>query len=351
MRSLLDHLTIPNRDRLARAVLGLGLALAAAALVPACAERGEGDTAKRTVIKMGHGLPTTHPVHGAMVRMAELLETKSGGTMTIEIHPAEQLGKERQLLQQMQLGAVDMAKVSCAVMESFADDYEVLSLPYIFRDEEHAWAVLQGPIGRRILESSTSSSLMGLCFYDAGMRSFYTVDTPINTPDDLAGLKIRVQESPTAKTMVNTLGGSATPISWGELYSALQQGVVDGAENNPPSLWVSNHYEVAKFYSLNEHTAVPDVVLVSTILWNELTPEQQGWLRTAAEESVSYQRELWRTFSDESLAKVQERGVQVIRPDKAPFVTRVQPMLEAFAERDPKFAALLTEIAETQAGE
>ena len=208
------------------------LLLVTCALLVGC-DRKDGNV---QVIRLAHGLPTTHPVHAAMEKMAEHLAEKSAGAMRIDIYPAEQLGAERELLQLLQVGTLDIAKVSCAVMESHASAYEVLSLPYIFRSEDHGWAVLNGPVGRDILDSGEAASLRGLCFYDAGYRSFYTVDRPIRTPDDLAGLKIRVQESPTAKKLVNTLGGSATPISWGELYSALQQGVVDGAENKPPAV-------------------------------------------------------------------------------------------------------------------
>jgi tripartite ATP-independent transporter DctP family solute receptor len=298
-----------------------------------------------TVIRLAHGLPETHPVHKAMVYLGERLGETSGGTMRIEIFPAESLGSERELLQKLQLGgSIGIAKVSCAVMESFAPAYEVLSLPYIFRDDDHYWSVLNGPIGREILESGEPVSLRGLCFYDAGFRSFYTVDRPIRTPDDLQGLKIRVQESPTARTLVNTLGGSAAPISWGELYSALQQGVVDGAENNPPSYYLSHHYEVAPFYSLNEHTAVPDVLLVSTHTWRQLTDRQRQWLQEAADDSLSYQRRLWREMTDDCLARITNAGVEVIRPDRAPFVEKVQPMLQDFRARDPKLADLLDRI-------
>ncbi|MDY7109572.1 MAG: TRAP transporter substrate-binding protein [Planctomycetota bacterium] len=310
-------------------------------------ETGATGTEKAKIIRLAHGLPTTHPVHAAMEQMARRLADLSGDTMRIEIYPAEQLGSERELLQLLQLGTLGIAKVSCAVMESHAAEYEVLSLPYVFRDDEHAWAVLHGEIGREILDSGVSASLRGLCFYDAGFRSFYTIARPIRAPDDLAGLKIRVQESPTAKKLVNTLGGSATPISWGELYSALQQGVVDGAENNPPSYYLSHHYEVARYYSLNEHTAVPDVVIVSTRLWDELTSRQRQWLQQAVDESVPYQRKLWNEVSDDCLAKVEEAGVEVIRPDRGPFAAKVRPMLDEFRARDPKLADLLDRIEAT----
>ena len=148
-------------------------------------------------------------------------------------------------------------------------------LPFLFRDKQHAFDVLDGPIGDELLNDAEQFWLKGLCYYDAGSRSFYTKDRPVKTPEDLEGLKVRVMESATAMEMVRDLGGSPTPISWGELYTSLQQGVVDGAENNPPSFYLSRHYEVCKFYSLDEHTILPDVLLMGTYFWQRLTTQEQ----------------------------------------------------------------------------
>jgi tripartite ATP-independent transporter DctP family solute receptor len=219
------------------------------------------------------------------------------------------------------------------VLEGFVEQFQVFGLPYLFRDEAHRFGVWDGPIGHEILESATRFGLRGLTHYDAGTRSLYTTARPINEPDDLAGLKIRVQESPVAIQMVQSLGGSPTPIAWGELYTALQQGIVDGAENNPPSLFLSRHYEVCPYYTLDEHTAVPDVLLVSTVLWNDLTDQQRMWLREAAEESAQHQRDLWARSVEESMAAIEEAGVEIIRPDKSSFNERVATMYESFRNR------------------
>lgn len=274
---------------------------------------------EQTVIKLAHGLDPSHSVHRAMVFLAERVADKSAGSMRIDIYPSEQLGNERQALELLQIGSLGMTKVSAAVLENFAAPYKVLSLPYIFEDEAHKWTVLEGAIGQDLLHSAEASRLHGLCFYDAGNRSFYTIDRPIQRPADLEGLKIRTQESASAMRMVGVLGGSATPIPWGELYTALQQGVVDGAENNPPSFHLSRHYEVARYYSLNEHTGVPDVLLVSTVIWDDLTEAERQWLQEAAVESAQYQKLLWQEATEEALRVVEEAGVQVLRPDKAPF--------------------------------
>ena len=198
-------------------------------------------------IKIGHGLDQSHPVHKAMMYMAKVAEEKSGGKIQITVYPSQQLGTERECLELLQIGSLGMTKVSSSVLEGFVPDFKVFSLPYIFRNEKHKFDFFESDLGKSLLTSTEKFWLRGLCYYDAGSRSFYTKSKPILIPDDLKGLKIRTQESPTSVKLVNTLGGSATPISWGELYTALQQGVVDGAENNPPSFYTSKHYEICKY--------------------------------------------------------------------------------------------------------
>jgi tripartite ATP-independent transporter DctP family solute receptor len=283
-----------------------------------------------TVVKLGHGLDPGHPVHEAMEHMRARVAELSGGRMRIDLYPSQQLGSERELLELLQLGSLGMTKVAAAVLEGFAPEYKALSAPYVFRDREHRFRVLEGEIGRELLLDSQRYWLRGLTYYDAGSRSFYTKDRPIRAPEDLAGLKIRTLESATQVRMVNELGGSATPISWGELYTALQQGIVDGAENNPPSFHTSRHYEVCRYYSLDEHTSIPDVLLVSTIIWETLSEEEQGWLQQAALESSEVQKELWRVAEEEALRIVAEAGVEILRPDKAPFIEKAQPLYEAY---------------------
>ena len=295
------------------------------------------------VIKLGHGLDTNHPVHQAMVFMQEKLDSLSDGSLQIQIYPSQQLGTERQLLELLQLGSLGMTKVASAVLEGFASEYKVLSLPYLFRDEAHRHAALSGPAGRKILLSGERYWLRGLTYYDAGSRSFYTRDHPIYSPGDLEGLKIRTLESATQVKMVNNLGGSATPIAWGEIYTSLQQGVVDGAENNPPSFYTSRHYEVSKYYTLDEHTGLPDVLLISTIIWDQLNPQQQIWMQQAADESAEYQKKLWKVATDQALRKVQEAGVQVIYPDKAPFAERVLHLYDEYQDT-PEIYALIEQI-------
>ena len=281
--------------------------------------------------KLSHGLDVVHPVHEAMEYMSKRLRELSGGRMTIDVYPSEQLGSERENLEMVQLGSIDITKTSAAELESFVPVVGVYSLPYLFRSEEHAWRVFLGPIGKEILLSGTFVGLRGLCYYDSGSRSFYTKDKPVKHPDDLVGMKIRVQKSYMAVKTIQILGGSPTPIDWGELYTSLQQGVVDGAENNPPSFYTSHHYEVCKYYYLDEHCTIPDVLLMSEKIWSNLTSGQQEMIQQAADESMQYQRGVWKEMVEESLQKAGESGVEVGVPDKGPFMDKVKPLYNEFA--------------------
>ncbi len=289
------------------------------------------------VLKLAHALDISHPVHLGMVNMSERLEEKSGGKLKVQIYPSGQLGNERELLELLQIGSLAMTKVSSGALENFVPSFEVLGLPYLFRDKAHLFGVLRGEIGEEFLAKGEKYRFRGLCFYDAGYRSFYSKERPINSPSDLKGLKIRVMKSVTAVNMVTQLGGSPTPVSFGELYTALQQGVVDGAENNPPSFYSSRHYEVCKYYTLDEHTSLPDVLLVSLEWWNDLTKEEQGWLKSAADESVDFQMDVWDKSEKESLAAVQKAGVEIIRPDKTLFSDMVKPLYDAYKDDKVKY--------------
>ncbi|MCJ8167015.1 TRAP transporter substrate-binding protein [Pontibacter sp. E15-1] len=311
-------------------------------LAPGCQE-----ISKTKHIKLAHSLEVSHPVHKAMVYLAERVKEKSGGTLEIDIYPNSQLGSERESVELLQIGSVGMTKVSAATMESFAPNLKVLSLPYIFRDKAHYLSVLDGEIGKELLTEGEQYWLRGLTYYDAGSRSFYSANKPINTPSDLKGMKIRVQASNTAISMVNAFGGAATPISTGEIYTALQQGVVDGAENNPPTFYLSRHYEVAKYYSLNEHTMVPDILLISTKVWENLSPQERQWLQEAADESAVVQRELWKKAEEEALEEVKKAGVEVSYPDKEPFAKLVAPLFESY-KNEPEVYSLIQRIQATQ---
>ena len=281
-----------------------------------------------------------------MVYMGEQLEIKSNGKIKLQIYPSQQLGTERQCLELLQIGALDMTKSSAGVLENFSPGMKVLGLPYLFRNREHSFKVLDGPIGKELLAGTEKYWLKGLGYYDAGSRSFYTINTPVKQPSDLEGLKIRVQESQTAIDMVKSFGGSPTPISHGELYTSLQQGVVDGAENNPPVFYLSRHYEVCKNYILDEHTVLPDVVLMGTHLWDSLKEEEQKWVQESMDLSVIEQRKLWMHSEKESLDAVRAAGVIVSYPDKAKFSEMSKSVIEEY-EKDPYFKDVIVKIKNT----
>lgn len=228
-------------------------------------------------------------------------------------------------------------------MESFAPQFKVLGIPYIFKSDDHRNQVYDGPIGDAILDSGKEYWLKGLCFYDAGSRSFYTTEKPIRKAEDLKNMKIRVMKSITANKMISEMGGVPVPIAWGELYTALQQGVVDGAENNPPSFHLSRHYETSKYYTLDKHTSIPDVLVISTIVWDRLTPEQQQWVSEAAKESVSPQRGFWRDSEEKSLAIVRAAGIEVIEPDLESFQEATKTIIEEF-KQDEELRPLINRI-------
>lgn len=272
------------------------------------------------------------------------LEKKSSGTLKVKIFPDGQLGSERELLELLQIGSVAATKVSAATLSNFVPEYNVMGIPYLFRNKEHQFSVLEGPIGKSILEKGSKFWLRGLCFYDAGSRSFYTSKKAIRTPEDLKGLKIRVQNNQMAINMVNTMGGDATPLAYGELYTAIQQGVVDGAENNPPSFVSSNHYEISKYYTLDEHSSVPDVLLIGTKYWDKLSKEQRVWVQEAADESAQAQKIFWKESVEESMKVAREWGVEIITPEKSLFAEKSKSVVEKFVEEYPEMAKIVNAI-------
>lgn len=284
------------------------------------------DQIKARTLRLAHGLPTDHPVHLGLVRFAEIVKDRTGGKITVQIFPNGELGDETTTIEQLQSGTLDFAKASAAPIGAFDKDFSVFSVPYAFHSREHFWKVLDGPIGHEILDSLDSKGLHGLCYFDAGARSFYTAGAPILTPADVKGLKVRVMESKTAMDMIAAFGGAPTPMAYSELYSALQSKLVDAAENNPPSFYSSRHYEVAKNFSLDEHSRVPDVLLASEKTWSALSPAARTIIDQAADEASHYQRQLWQERTAQALAEVEKLGVRVHKVDEEAFARVVAPL-------------------------
>lgn len=307
---------------------------------------GCGPSGPITEIKLAHGLSESHAVHKGIVDFANRVYKKSEGRLSISIYPNGILGTESQCIELLQIGSLGMTKVSSAAMESFAPKYKVLGIPYIFNNDRHRDSIYDGAIGKEILNSGLDSGLKGLCFYDAGSRSFYTIDKAIRKASDLKGLKIRVMRSITANKMMTALGASPVPIDFGELFTALQQGVVDGAENNAPSFHLTRHYETSKYYTLDKHTSVPDVLVIGTLVWDRLTEEQKEWIASAAIESLPVQRAYWKASEEESLKAVREAGIEIIVPDLASFQVATRPLLEEFGQ-NKDLKSLIERIKET----
>ena len=295
-------------------------------------------------LKLSHSLGVTHPVHIALEFFAERVKEKSDGQLIVDIYPSSQLGGERESLELLQIGSLAMTKVSSAVMENFSPNLRVFGYPYLFRNKEHRYKVYDSKLGKNLLADGEQYWLKGLTYFDAGSRSFYTKNTPIETPEDLEGLKIRVMESPTAINLVKILGGSPTPVSWGELYTSLQQGVVEGAENNLPSFYSSKHYEIAKEFSVDEHTSIPDILVISTQVYNDLTEEEQQWIQESADEAAVKQRELWEAAEKEALEEILKAGVNVTYPKKELFKEQSQPLFEDLKTRDRELYQIIQEI-------
>ncbi len=296
------------------------------------------------VLNLAHNLPQTHPVHLGILEFQKALANNSNGTLKVKIFPDGQLGSEREVLELLQIGSVAATKVSAATLSNFVPEYNILGIPYLFREKQHLFDILEGPIGKSILEKGSKFWLRGLCYFDAGSRSFYTSERAIRTPDDLKGLKIRVMNNQMAINMVNSMGGSATPLSYGELYTAMQQGVVDGAENNPPSFVSSNHYEISKYYTLDQHSFVPDVLLIGTKYWDKLSEEEKAWVQDAADKSAQAQKKFWNDSVDQSMKIATEAGVEVIIPDKSLFAEKSKSVVEEFVKKYPGMAPIVNQI-------
>ena len=292
--------------------------------------------------------PEGYPTVTAVEHMGALLEERSGGRLCIEVYHSAQLGQEADTIEQTQLGVIDLNRVSLGPFNNIIEETKVFSLPYIFRSIPHMHHVVDGPIGQEILDEFQNHNLVGLAYFDGGARSFYNREHPIRTIEDVAGLRFRVMQSDVFVDMVDAIGGNATPMPYGEVYSSIQTGVIDGAENNWPSYDTSGHYEVAKYYTLDQHLIVPEVLVMSKKTWDSLTPEEQTAVRESARASVPVMRELWDKQEKISEAKVEAAGVKVITDiDKTPFIKAMEPVYAKYVTSD-KLKDMVKRIQATQ---
>nr|MCU0901894.1 TRAP transporter substrate-binding protein [Cypionkella sp.] len=277
-----------------------------------------------------------------------LVKERSNGRICIEVFHSAQLGEEKDTIEQTKFGVIDFNRVSMGPFNNIIEETKVVSLPFIFRSTDHMHRVMDGPIGDEILAAFEPHGFVGLAYFDGGSRSFYNKERPITSVEDLKGMKIRVMQSDVFVDMMTALGANATPMPYGEVYSGIQTGVIDGAENNWPSFESSGHYEVAGYYSLNQHLIVPEVLVMSKASYDKLSPEDQALIRQAAKDSIPVNRELWAAREKESEAKVRAAGVQVIEDiDKTPFIEAMVPVYEKHANT-PKLQDLVQRIQATE---
>lgn len=294
--------------------------------------------------------PDEYPTVQALYALDEVLDRRTNGEMRVRVYAGGQLGAEKDTLEITVFGGLDLNRINLAPLNSIVPQTIVLALPFLFRSVAHLRATLDGTPGQRILDTMLPHGLKGLCYYDSGARSFYNTKRPIHSPADMSALRIRVQNSDIYVAMVQALGANPTPIPYGEVYQALVQGVVDGAENNWPSYESSRHFEVARHYSLTRHVLAPEVLVASRKTWEKLVPEQQEQLQAAALESVPIMRRIWDQRVADARARVLAAGVEVVgEVDHDAFSERMLPLWNRFL-RTPEMEALAQDIVDLEGG-
>jgi tripartite ATP-independent transporter DctP family solute receptor len=305
----------------------------------------------KQVLKATDVHPLGYPTVEAVVRMGKKLETATNGRLSIQMYPSMQLGGEKEMIEQAQVGALQIARISVGPMGSIVDDLNVFNMPFVFRDVAHMNKVIDGAIGDEMLKKLTdapTSKLVGLCWMDAGARSFYNSKRPVKTIDDLKGLKIRMMGNPIFVDTANAIGANGIAMGFDQLISALQTGVVDGAENNPPSYESGKHYQFAKYYSLSEHLIIPEILVFSRASWDKLSKDDQGLIWKFSKEAQQEERKLWQEREAASMAELKKQGIEIISfsPDeKKKFQTAVKPVWDKYGA---KYAALVQRIQDVK---
>ena len=324
-------------------IRALALALAALLALGTLAGCGSASAADgKYIIRIGHNQSTNHPTHTGLLAFEEYIEGELGDKYEVEIFPSELLGSQNEMVQLTQTGAITFCVASNSLLETFSENYTLFNLPYLFSSPEAYHASMDDPdIVGPIFESTKQAGFEAVTWLDAGTRNFYTIDTPIETPEDLHGLKIRVQQSPTNVTMMDMLGGSATPMGFGDVYTALQSQMLDGAENNELALTDNGHGDVCKYYSYDMHQMIPDILIGNLGFMEDLSEEERAIFDEGFEILNQTQRDAWETAVEESKNKAEnEQGVTFIYPDLKPFQETLQPMHEQMLEQYPDLAPI-----------
>jgi len=319
---------------------GLVLAIASGAAV----------AQQKLVLKASDVHAAGYPTVVAVENIGKKLEKATNGRLSVAMYPAMQLGGEKEAIEQAQVGAIAFARVSVGALGPVVDDLNVFNMPYVFRNTEHMQHVIDGPIGQALLDKVTNSGkgLVGLAWMDAGARNFYATKKPIRTIADLKGMKIRVIGNPIFVDMANAMGGNGVAMGYDQVFSALQTGVVDGAENNPPSFVFDNHYQAAKFYTVDEHLIVPEMVVFSKKIWDTLSKDEQALLVKYGKEAQQEERKLWEVYEKQAMDKAEAAGIEIIQvsaADKKAFQDAVKPVWDKYG---PKYAATVKLIQDTK---
>ena len=324
-------------------IRALALALAALLALGTLAGCGSASAADgKYIIRIGHNQSTNHPTHTGLLAFEEYIEGELGDKYEVEIFPSELLGSQNEMVQLTQTGAITFCVASNSLLETFSENYTLFNLPYLFSSPEAYHASMDDPdIVGPIFESTKQAGFEAVTWLDAGTRNFYTIDTPIETPEDLHGLKIRVQQSPTNVTMMDMLGGSATPMGFGDVYTALQSQMLDGAENNELALTDNGHGDVCKYYSYDMHQMIPDILIGNLGFMEDLSEEERAIFDEGFDILNQTQRDAWETAVEESKNKAEnEQGVTFIYPDLEPFQETLQPMHEQMLAQYPDLAPI-----------
>src|ERR1700738_4923471 len=323
-----------------RSVLGLAAACAGLAMAPRAASAQQ-----KLVLKASDMHPAGYPTVVAVESLGKKLEQATGGRLSVQMFGSMQLGGEKEAIEQAQVGAIQFARVSVGALGPVIDDLNVFNLPFLFRNTAHMQKVIDGPIGDELLEKVTNNAragLVGICWMDAGARSVYDTRRAIKSIDDLKGLKVRVMGNPMFVDMMNALGGNGVAMGYDQVFSALQTGVVEGGENNPPSFVFDNHYQVAKYYTLTEHLIVPEILVFSRATWDGLSKDDQALIKKLAREAALDERQLWKKVEAEAMAKMKASGIEVdTGGDKTPFENAVKPVWDKYGA---KYADLIKRI-------
>ncbi len=323
----------------------LAAAAAACLAVPAAA----GAQAKQ-VWKAADVHPAGYPTVAAIESLGKKMEKATSGRIGIQMYGSMQLGGEKEAIEQAQIGAIQIARVSVGALGPVEDALNVFNMPYLVRNTEHMQKVIDGPIGKELLDKVTQSGkgLVGLCWMDAGARSLYNTKHPIHTLADLKGMKFRVIGNPMFVDMMNALGGNGVPMGYDQVFSALQTGVIDGAENNPPSFVFDNHYQVAKFYTLDEHLIVPEMAVFSKKAWDGLSAADRDLLVKYSREAQFEERKLWEQYEKSAMDKAKAAGIQIVNvtpENKKAFQNAVKPVWDKYG---PKYASMIKRIQEVK---